>query len=214
MPRGRLQDQEVQIFRQYLEPLVGRKGARTLIETVNESADMSRAQFRFQLRSLIQADSGVPMSPKHLRVLRAAVGLGERLSHDLPFDGDIVESPSQAASLFFQLIGWSETEQVAVLIVDVRQRFLAAQVIGIGELNSAIIPATSLFRAILRHNGAGCMIAHSHPSGDTTPSEDDIAATQTLISAGSLLGITVHDHLVIGRGQFSSIRKLHPTLWK
>ena len=211
--RYRLQDQEVQIFRRYLEPLIGRKGARTLIETVNKQANMSRAQFRFQLRSLIQADNTLPLSPKHIRVLKAALNLGDRLSHDLPFDGEILESPSQVASVFFQAIGWSETEQAAVLIVDVRQRFLAAKVIGIGELNSVIIPATSLFRAVLQHNGAGCMVAHSHPSGDTTPSEDDLAATRTLIKAGSLLGITVHDHLVIGRGQFSSIREQHPALW-
>ncbi|MEO1144108.1 MAG: JAB domain-containing protein [Cyanobacteria bacterium J06638_22] len=213
MSRYRLQDPEARIFRDFLDPLISRKGARTLIEAVNEQGEMSRAQFRFQLRSLIQADNALPLSSKHIRVLRAAVGLGDRLSQDLPFDGEILESPSQVASVFFQLIGWSETEQAAVLIVDVRQRFLAAKVIGIGDLHSVIIPATSLFRAVLQHNGAGCMVAHSHPSGDTTPSEDDLAATRTLIKAGSLLGITVHDHLVIGRGQFSSIREQHPTFW-
>jgi DNA repair protein RadC len=75
-----------------------------------------------------------------------------------------------------------------------------------GSLNASIVHPREVFRAALRHAAASIILVHNHPSGDPEPSGDDIALTRRLVEAGSLLGIEVLDHLIIGHGRFVSLK--------
>ena len=79
--------------------------------------------------------------------------------------------------------------------------------IYIGSLNSAVVRVGEVFRAALRENAAGLIIIHNHPSGDPSPSKDDIRVTKEIVKAGKILSIQVLDHLVIGNNQFVSMRE-------
>jgi DNA repair protein RadC len=77
----------------------------------------------------------------------------------------------------------------------------------IGSLNSATIRVGEVFKEAVRRNSAGIIVVHNHPSGEATPSIDDIEVTRQLVAAGRLLDIELLDHLIIGRGQYVSLRE-------
>jgi DNA repair protein RadC len=77
---------------------------------------------------------------------------------------------------------------------------MSIQEIYVGNVNSAVVRAAEVFRPAIRDNAPSIIVAHNHPSGDPTPSPEDIAITRELVAAGKLLGIELLDHIVIGNG--------------
>jgi DNA repair protein RadC len=77
----------------------------------------------------------------------------------------------------------------------------------VGTINSSQVRVAEIFREAIRQNAVGIIVAHNHPSGDPTPSNEDVTVTTELIEAGKLLGIDLLDHLVIGHGRFVSLRE-------
>ncbi|MGQ9856109.1 MAG: RadC family protein [Fervidobacterium sp.] len=101
-----------------------------------------------------------------------------------------------------------EQEVVRVLFVDSKLRLIGSKDISKGTINTSIAHPRDIFREALTKNAPGIIVAHNHPSGDPTPSMDDIEITKKLIEAGKIIGITVHDHVVIGSGYISIISKI------
>ncbi len=100
-----------------------------------------------------------------------------------------------------------EAEAFAVLLLNTKNRVIGSEVLYIGTVSSTHIRLGEVFRAAVRLNATGVILAHNHPSGDPTPSPDDIHLTAEAIAAGRLLNIPVLDHLVLGAaGAFRSLR--------
>lgn len=98
-----------------------------------------------------------------------------------------------------------DREEFHVLLLDQKHRVLRDVTVSVGSLSQSIVHPREVFRTVVLHSAAAIILAHNHPSGDPTPSQEDIAITRRLRECGELLGVRVLDHIVIGRGSFVSM---------
>lgn len=95
------------------------------------------------------------------------------------------------------------------MMLDVKNRVIGIHTVSIGNLNSAIVSPREVFKAAILANAASIIVGHNHPSGDVTPSPEDIQVTTTLQQAGKLLGIEVLDHIIVGEeGAHTSLKQM------
>jgi DNA repair protein RadC len=139
--------------------------------------------------------------------IKAAVELGRRLNVAAPEERPAISSPADAAGLVQYEMSALEQEELRVILLDTRNRVLKMETVYRGSLNSSQIRVGEMFKQAIRTNAAAMIAVHNHPSGDPTPSPDDVAVTRALIQAGKLLDIEVLDHLVIGAGRFVSLKE-------
>lgn len=173
--------------------------ATRLLARYGGLAGLARASF-----SQLVAERGVG-SAKAAQVL-AALELGRRLTLAAPEERPVLYTPADAAALLMAEIGHLEQEHLCVLFLDTRNRVLGMEVVYKGSLAAASFRVGELFREAIRRNCAYIVVGHNHPSGDPTPSPEDIAATRAIVSAGQLLGIPVLDHLIVCQGRWVSMR--------
>ena len=139
--------------------------------------------------------------------LQAVFELGRRLMIASPEERPAIKSPSDAANLLNEM-SVLEQEIMRTILLDTKNRVVAMPTVYRGSLHTTVIRITELFREAVRQNCAALIIAHNHPSGDPTPSPEDVAITREIVQAGKLLDIDVLDHLVIGAGQkFVSLKE-------
>jgi len=139
--------------------------------------------------------------------IKAAIELGRRLMMVHPDERPIIQSPEGAAALVQYEMSAFAQEHLWVILVDTRHRVIAVDKLYTGSLNASTVRISELFRMAIQRNAAAIIVVHNHPSGDPTPSPEDINLTRTLIQAGKLLDIEVLDHLVIGMGRFVSLKR-------
>jgi DNA repair protein RadC len=139
--------------------------------------------------------------------IKAAIELGRRLALESPDERITIHSPADAANLVRYEMGALEQEELRIMLLDTRNQVL--DIVGVyrGTLNSSQVRIGELFKNAVRRNAAAIIVIHNHPSGDPTPSPDDIALTRGVIEAGRLLDIEVLDHLVIGQGHWVSLKE-------
>ncbi len=101
-----------------------------------------------------------------------------------------------------------ERENLGVLLLNTRRRIKGHQLVSIGTQDTLLVHAREIFRLAIITAANGVIVAHNHPSGDATPSEADIKVTRDLIRAGQLLRIELLDHVIVGQGNFTSLRAL------
>ncbi|GAP10156.1 DNA replication and repair protein RadC [Bellilinea caldifistulae] len=140
--------------------------------------------------------------------IKAAIELGKRLRDD---DGEddrrAIHSPADAADLVMYEMAGLVQENLWVILTDTRNRVMSIEKLYQGSLNASTVRVAELFRAAIIRTAASILVVHNHPSGDPTPSPEDIALTRAVVQAGRLLDIQVLDHLVIGRGRFVSLKE-------
>src|SRR5512143_1818759 len=134
--------------------------------------------------------------------IKAALEIGRRLMVESPDERPVVKSPDDAANLVKVEMSALEQEQMRTILLDTRNRVMHIQTVYAGNLNSAIVRVGELFREAIRRNCAALIVVHNHPSGDPSPSPDDVRVTEQIVAAGKLLDIDVLDHLIIGHGRF------------
>ncbi|MDX1616687.1 MAG: DNA repair protein RadC [Candidatus Promineifilaceae bacterium] len=139
--------------------------------------------------------------------IKAALELGRRLMATTPTEKVRVSSPADAANLLMTEMSFLDQEHLRLILLDTRNQVLATPTIYIGSLNTSVLRVAELFRAAIRQNAAALIVAHNHPSGDPSPSPEDIRVTRQLVEAGKLLDIEVLDHIVIGRQRFVSLKE-------
>ncbi|HEY8490490.1 MAG TPA: DNA repair protein RadC [Dehalococcoidia bacterium] len=139
--------------------------------------------------------------------LQAALELGRRLAAAQPEDRPVVRSPADVASLLMAEMMLLDQERLRVVLLNTRNQVLAMPEVYRGSVNASQVRVAEVFRDAVRRNCPAIIVVHNHPSGDPTPSADDIAVTKQLIEAGALLDIEVLDHVVIGQGRFVSLRE-------
>lgn len=171
-----------------------------LLQTFGGISGLHRASF-----AELSAQRG--LGPAKAAQLKAAMELGNRLRLESPEERPAIHSPTDAAALLNYEMGALEQEELRAVLLDTRNRVLSIESIYRGSLNSSQIRIGEIFKAAIRRNAAALIIAHNHPSGDPTPSPDDVAVTRAIVQAGKLLDIEVLDHLVLGAQKFVSLKE-------
>lgn len=139
--------------------------------------------------------------------LKAALEIGRRLLIAGLEERPQIKSPADVAGLLTLEMSHLEQEHLRVVLLDTKNRVQQIATVYIGSVNSALIRVGEIFREPIRRNSTAVIVVHNHPSGDPTPSPEDILVTRQIVEAGKLLDIDVLDHLVIGRGRYVSMRE-------
>lgn len=139
--------------------------------------------------------------------VKAALELGRRLTAVTPQERPKVTAPADAANLLMSEMSLLEQEHLRVILLDTRNQVLAIPTVYIGSLNTSVVRIGELFRPAIRRNAAAIIVAHNHPSGDPSPSPEDVRVTREIRKAGALLNIELLDHIVIGRQRFVSLKE-------
>ncbi len=138
--------------------------------------------------------------------LKAALALGLRLCEP----GEkrpVINSPADAAALVQHEMSLLEQEYLKVIVLNTRNHVLDIVEAYHGSVNASQVRIAELLRPAVQRNAPAIILCHNHPSGDPTPSPQDIALTRSTIEAGKLMDITVLDHLVIGKGSYVSLKE-------
>lgn len=147
------------------------------------------------------------IGPAKAAQLKAAIELGRRLSLESPNDRQTINSPADAAALVLYEMSALEQEHLRVILLDSRNHVLDIVEIYHGSVNSSQVKVGEIFTPAVRRNATAIIVLHNHPSGDPTPSPDDVAVTRAIVQSGKLLDIDVLDHLVIGLGKWISLKE-------
>lgn len=139
--------------------------------------------------------------------LKAAIELGRRIAVASPEERHRIKSPDDAAALVMFEMSALLQEHMRVILLNTRNDVLKITDVYTGSLNTSVIRVGEIFRDAIQINAASIILVHNHPSGDPSPSPEDIAVTKALIEAGKLLDIEVIDHIVIGANRFVSMKR-------
>lgn len=139
--------------------------------------------------------------------LKATLELARRISAAQPQDRPQIKSPEDIYLLLGSEMSVLEQEQLRVVLLDTKNRVSRIVTVYQGSVNSAQVRVAELFRDAVRATAPSIVLVHNHPSGDPEPSRADAQVTRDAVQAGELLGIEVIDHIVIGDGQFQSLRR-------
>lgn len=171
-----------------------------LLQTFNGITGLHRA-------SLDEVCAQHGIGPAKGAQIKAAIELGRRLTVVSPDERPTIHNPADAAELVRYEMNVLEQEELRVMLLDTRNRVL--DIVGVyrGSLNSSQVRIGELFKNAIRRNAAAIIVIHNHPSGDPTPSPDDVALTRAVVEAGRLLDIEVLDHLVMGQNNWISLKE-------
>jgi DNA repair protein RadC len=139
--------------------------------------------------------------------IKAAIELGRRLRDERPEERPTINSPGDAAELVRYEMSALEQEHLRVLLLDTRNHVLEIVDVYRGSVNSSQVRVAEVFKPAVRRGAPALIVVHNHPSGDPTPSPDDVAVTRAFVQAGKLLDVEVLDHLVIGLGRYVSLKE-------
>jgi DNA repair protein RadC len=182
-----------QEFAEQLATLIGEKKADYLLRS-NEPATI----FNLSENDLL----AMGLSKRQAKTLRAAVQIKRppTLKHS-------IECPKDIANLLMHEMGILEQEEMRVILLTARNNVKAVKTISAGLVNRANVYIGELFRDAIRLAACSIVLVHNHPSGDPTPSPEDIAVTRSAVQAGKLLDIDVLDHIVLGNDKWISLKE-------
>ena len=139
--------------------------------------------------------------------LKAAFELGKRLATSIDGPKAVVGGASDAAALVMEDLRHRQQECLAAIFLDTRNQVICVRILTVGTLTGSPAHPREVFREALAQGCASLIVCHNHPSGDPTPSKDDIALTARLVQAGELMGVPLLDHIVIGGGRYISLKE-------
>lgn len=147
------------------------------------------------------------IGPDKAVMIKAALELGSRLATTPREAAGSITSPRQAAELFMEELRYKKKEYFKILLLNTKNHVISKEEISVGSLSASIVHPREIFNIPLRKSAASVILFHNHPSGDPSPSQEDLEVTRRLVDAGNILGITVRDHIIIGDGCFFSFRE-------
>jgi len=139
--------------------------------------------------------------------LKAIFTLGARVAVASPLAKLGIDNPLKAYHLVKDQLELEKREVVLAILLDIKGFLITTKVISIGTLSHSLIHPREVFYSAVRHKAASVILAHNHPSGDPTPSLEDLEVTQELIKAGKLMQISLDDHIIVGQSKFISLRQ-------
>jgi len=137
----------------------------------------------------------------------AAIELGKRIKRFGVYDKVKVTSPEIVANILMDEMKLLNKEHFNIVILDTKNQIISIENISIGTLNASIVHPRDVYKAAIQKNANAIILVHNHPSGDVTPSGEDLNITKRLVEAGNLMGIKVLDHLIIGSDIFLSMKE-------
>ncbi|CAJ1313927.1 DNA repair protein RadC [Paenibacillus sp. PK4536] len=139
--------------------------------------------------------------------IKAGIELGRRITRTGKEEVKAIRSPRDAADLLIEQLRYLQKEHFVCLFLNTKNHIISQETLSMGSLNASIVHPREVFRAAIKCSSASVIFAHNHPSGDPTPSPEDVALTKRLVEAGKIIGIEVLDHLVIGDMKFVSLKE-------
>ena len=166
------------------------------------------------LRSVVAQElMDIPgIGPAKAATILAAIELGKRVLQTKPSERTVVDDPAIAAAALSQDLMWQSEERFAILLLDIKHRLLGTQVLTIGTATETLAHPREIFRSVLRQGATRVIVAHNHPSGNVEPSQEDLHLTRQLLRGAQFLDIPLLDHLILGDGNFKSLRQT-TALW-
>lgn len=143
---------------------------------------------------------------KALQIL-AGIELGRRIAKSTFSERITIRSPKDIANLMSEELRYLQKEHFVCLFLNTKNHVLAQETLSMGSLNASIVHPREVFRAAIKRSSASIVCVHNHPSGDPTPSPEDIQLTHRLVEAGTIIGIEVLDHVIIGDQRFISLKE-------
>jgi DNA repair protein RadC len=171
-----------------------------LLQTFGGISGLHRASF-----DELSSQKGIKLAKA--AQIKAAIELGRRLVLESPEDKPVVHSPADAAVMVQYEMSALQQEELRVMLLDTRNRVQFIETVYRGSVNSSQVRIAEIFKAAIRRNATNLIVIHNHPSGDPTPSPDDVAITRAILQAGELLDVKLLDHIIIGSGRFVSLKE-------
>lgn len=182
----------------------GRKSSLNLAEEVLALMDDGLSELGSMDISDLMGIDGIGLS-KAVAIL-AAAELGRRMAYSPRRPKLVADSSQSVADMFMEKLRYEKKEYFKSLLINTKGEVIFVDDISVGGLSSAMVHPREAFKNAVKKSAASIIFVHNHPSGDPQPSEADVETTNRLVRCGSMLGIDVLDHLVIGDGKYVSMR--------
>jgi DNA repair protein RadC len=147
------------------------------------------------------------IGPAKATTILAAVELGKRTFQFRPAEKITIENPASAAAALSHDLMWQMKEHFAVVLLDVKNCLLGTKVVTIGTATETLAHPREIFREAIKQGATKLIVAHNHPSGNLVPSQEDLLLTAQLLQGGQFLDVPLLDHLILGNGNYCSIRQ-------
>ena len=175
-----------------LSTLAGKPAAEALLEQYGGLTPLAQASF-----DELQLVKGIGKSKA--AAIKSALLLAQRLTRESYSEPPLLDTPERVADLLREQNRVYTVEHFQVVFLNTRRRLIGTQNLAQGTLDTLLVHPREVFRRAIAVGAAAIVVVHNHPSGDPTPSEQDIKVTRDLIRAGQLLKIEVLDHVILGR---------------
>lgn len=152
------------------------------------------------------------IGPAKTATILAAVELGKRVFQSRPTERTVLNSPDASAAALSHDLMWQNQERFAIVLLDINNCLIGTKLITIGTATETLAHPREIFREVIRQGATKVVIGHNHPSGNTDPSKEDLDLTVNLLQCAQLLNIPLLDHLILGNGDYCSLR-ITTTLW-
>lgn len=137
----------------------------------------------------------------------SAIELGKRIYSQTKKQNFKITSPLDVSNLLMDDMKFLKKEHFKIIMLDTKNKVISIENISIGTLNSSLVHPREVFTSAIRRSSASIILVHNHPSGDPTPSNEDIELTKRLTECGNLLGIKVLDHVILGYNKYTSLQE-------
>ena len=172
--------------------------ANQVLKLVNQLRDLRH----LTLPELLSVNG---IGEKKALTILAVIELAKRMHRNTVLDKIEINEPQDVADYLMEKLRYLKQEHFVALLLNTKNQIIHEQSIFIGSLNMSIVHPRDLLREAVKHSAASIVIAHKHPSGDPTPSLEDIKTTKRLLYCCDLMGIDLLDHIIIGDGEFISL---------
>ena len=149
------------------------------------------------------------IGPSKAILILSVIELGKRIAMAPAARRKVIESSHDVADLLMERLRYEKKEHFKSILVNTKGKIPSLDTVSIGALSSTVVHPREVFSSAVRKSAAGVIFVHNHPSGDPLPSEEDIVTTKRLVKSGEILGIRVLDHIIIGDGEFSSLKAMN-----
>lgn len=167
-------------------------------------SDVFDADVNFSLEDLMK-------NPLSLKVFDAkkVYAIKELVSRCMKYETKHIEvrTPEDVAKYCYPRLAYEQKEHFCVMLLNMKNKVVKFETISLGGLNASIVHPREVFKFAIKYSAASIIVVHNHPSGDPTPSREDLQVTRRLVNAGNLLDIEVMDHIIIGSGKYVSLKE-------
>jgi DNA repair protein RadC len=178
---------------------------RTALDVAREMLASYGSLAELATREAVELEAASGVGPAKAARLAAAFELSRRLRARTPGRRTVLSAPAEVYAAFAPLMEDLKHEVFRVALLDAQNGLLRDRIVSEGTLSASLVHPREVFKPAILESAASVILLHNHPSGDPTPSKEDIRLTRQLVECARLLDLRVHDHVVIGRGAYVSL---------